>query len=55
MLNFKKINVFKNICIQNKFNFSTLLVPEIINGNQIHSSVNVLASAASQLDQDVNI
>jgi hypothetical protein len=45
-------NVLKQIKFS-KFNFSTLIVPEIL-GNKIHPSVYNLMSAAKQVDTDVS-
>jgi hypothetical protein len=50
MLNSLKFSIKKNFP---KFNFSTLIVPEISN-NKIHSSSFNLVTAAKQLDDDVN-
>lgn len=51
----------KNVLNQNKRNFlsskqfSTLIIPDIINNNKIHNSVHNLSTAASYLgEKDVN-
>ncbi len=48
------LNSFKHsLKTFSRFNFSTLIVPEIVN-NKIHSSTFNLITAAKQLDDDVN-
>ena len=49
--NIKLNKNYTNIC---KSKFSTLIVPEIIEG-KIHSSVLNLTTAATQLDKDVKL